>query len=74
VERALFLGGQALDRRMCQSIAQQLNLPARVGDPLARIGRGDFGRIDIPAHRWQAQPAWAVALGLSLASEIPHAA
>ncbi len=39
VERAIFVGGQAYDKRLCQSLAQRLNLPAQVGDPLVRVKR-----------------------------------
>ncbi len=74
VERALFLGGQARDRRLCQSIAQKLNVPSSVGDPLARMDRSDLTQTDLGADRRQAQPAWAVAVGLGLGSEITDAA
>ncbi len=65
VERAIFLGGQAADKRLCQLIAQRLNLPAQIGDPLVRIG-GDCGGTDSGLDRREAQPRWAVAVGLSL--------
>ena len=65
VERAIFVGGQAYDKRLCQAIAQKVNLPAQIGDPLVRIRRAKgatAGNLD-----WrQPQPAWAVAVGLSL--------
>jgi len=67
VERAIFVGGQATDRRLCQLLAQRLNLPAQVGDPLAQIGRGEAAGTGIGADRRGPQPAWAVAIGLSLA-------
>jgi type IV pilus assembly protein PilM len=74
VERALFLGGQALDRRLCQNIAQRLNMPACVGDPLARVERSDSTQADLGMDRRQAQPNWAVAVGLGLGAEIVQAA
>jgi len=64
VERAIFVGGQAADRRLCQAIAKRLNLPAQVGDPLIRVGG-----VTCPGDgvdRRQPQPRWAVAVGLSL--------
>jgi len=74
VERVLFLGGQALDRRFCQRLAQGLNLPGQIGDPLARIKSSrtaaEEGRLD----RRHPQPAWAVAVGLSLGADYPGAA
>ena len=68
VERAIFLGGQARDRRLCQGIARQLNLPSQVGDPLARIKHAENAGIepDGELDLRQTQPEWAVAVGLSL--------
>jgi type IV pilus assembly protein PilM len=74
VERAIFLGGQAMDRRLCGLIAQRLNLPAQIGDPLARIGRSNEVRSDLGLHRREPQPAWAVAVGLGLGATIYQAA
>ena len=67
VERAVFVGGQATDRRLCRLLARRLNLPGQVGDPLAQIGRGEAAGAGIGADRRGPQPAWAVAIGLSLA-------
>jgi type IV pilus assembly protein PilM len=64
VERAIFVGGQAADRRLCQAVAQRLNLPAQVGDPLIRIGGAAVPGGD--GDRREPQPRWAVAVGLSL--------
>lgn len=69
VERMIFLGGQAHDKRLCQIIAQRLALPARIGDPLARVGRNEGAGMDIGLDRRNVQPAWAVAVGLSLGAE-----
>jgi len=66
VERVIFLGGQAMDRHLCQSIAQRLNLPAQIGDPLVRMGNLHTGRSDSGLDRRESQPEWAVAVGLSL--------
>ncbi|MCD6365741.1 MAG: pilus assembly protein PilM [Planctomycetes bacterium] len=74
IERAIFLGGQAYDKRLCQSLAQQLNLPAQVGDPLVRIKRSNrnsdsdeaYGDVD----QRHPQPDWAVAVGLSLGAMV----
>ncbi len=62
IERVIFLGGQAYDKRLCQAIAKRLNLPAQVGDPLVRIARL-HGAV-LPSG--QPQPDWAVAVGLGL--------
>ncbi len=66
IERVIFLGGQAADRRLCQSVAQSLNLPAQIGDPLVRIGTAQGGVLETGLDRRQPQPRWAVAVGLSL--------
>jgi Tfp pilus assembly PilM family ATPase len=72
IARVVFLGGQALDHRLCQALAQRLHLPAQVGDPFARIARP--GETDFGLDRRQAQPAWAVAVGLSLGGQTMLAA
>jgi len=66
IERAIFLGGQANDKRLCQSIAQRLNLPAQIGDPLVRFARVEGAGLNVGLDRRQPQPHWAVAIGLSL--------
>lgn len=65
IERAIFVGGQAYDKRLCQSLAERLNVPAQVGDPLLRIGRSTDSDTDDQADRREPQPDWAVAVGLS---------
>ncbi len=74
VERALFLGGQAYDKRLCQNLAQRLTLPAQVGDPLAGIRRNVQTSPDSVLDRRNAQPDWAVAVGLSLGSQFVRSA
>jgi len=74
VSRAIFLGGLARDRRLCQRMAQQLNLPAQIGDPLARVDRVGEAGLEAGLDRREAQPAWAVAVGLSLGAQAPRAA
>lgn len=70
VERAIFLGGQANDKHLCQSLARRLNLPAQIGDPLLRVKRvGDVALFKDLDQRIP-QPDWAVAVGLSLGAEI----
>lgn len=66
IERAVFLGGQAHDKRLCQLLAQRLSLPAQIGDPLARINRSEGAGMDIGLDRRTVQPDWAVAVGLSI--------
>lgn len=70
IERAIFLGGQAYDKRLCQSIAKRLNVPAQIGDPLVRIKQVDDAGVEIGLDHRTPQPNWAVAVGLSLGSEL----
>lgn len=66
VDRLIFVGGEASHRWMCQQIAKELGLAAQVGDPLSRMARTcDLG-IASGIDRRHPQPAWAVAIGLSL--------
>jgi type IV pilus assembly protein PilM len=63
VDKAVFLGGEANNSRLCQCIARRLNLPATIGDPMAglRLPQGLEG-----FEAGKPQPSWAVAIGLSL--------
>ena len=70
VERAIFLGGQAHDKRLCQSLARHLNLPAQIGDPLLRIKRAEVDELNESMDQRKPQPDWAVAVGLSVGAEI----
>jgi len=65
VERVIFLGGQAYDKRLCQTVAQRLNLPAQIGDPLVRV---QFAPGAAPETE-EPKPDWAVAVGLSLGAD-----
>ena len=69
IERALFVGGQAYDKRLCQAIAQKLNLPAQIGDPLVRVNFGENAANAEELDRRNPQPNWAVAIGLSLGAD-----
>ena len=70
IERAIFVGGQAYDKRLCQAIAQRLNVPAQIGDPLIRVKRVDAVGLDAGLDRREPQPDWAVAVGLSLGAAL----
>jgi type IV pilus assembly protein PilM len=65
VARLIFVGGEARQRQVCRQIANQLGLCSQLGDPMCRI--------KVPSTELQSlidprvpQPAWAVAIGLSL--------
>lgn len=66
VQRLVFVGGEANQRGMCQQIAKSLGIAAQVGDPLTRMNhRGAVGP-ESGIDRRKPQPAWAVAIGLSM--------
>ena len=66
IDRVIFIGGQAHNKRLCQSIAKRLNLPAQVGDPLAGIQQAEQVGWNVGIDARQPNPSWAVAIGLSL--------
>ncbi|HEY0008402.1 MAG TPA: pilus assembly protein PilM [Tepidisphaeraceae bacterium] len=66
VDRIIFVGGEARQRGMCQQIAQSLGLAAQLGDPMVRMGKTTTVGLDSGLDAKQPQPAWAVALGLSM--------
>ncbi|MHC4981935.1 MAG: pilus assembly protein PilM [Planctomycetota bacterium] len=71
VERAVFVGGQASDKRLCQSLARRLALPAQIGDPLMRVSSVAAQTCAAGIDRRVPQPRWAVAVGLSLGAQQP---
>ena len=66
LDRLIFVGGEAHQRGICQSIARELGVAAQIGDPMARMARTTTVGIESGIDRRQAQPAWAVAVGLSM--------
>jgi len=70
IERVIFVGGQAHNKRLCQSIAERLELPAQVGDPMIGIKRLEQPGQAVALPAGTPQPAWAVAIGLSLGAAL----
>jgi len=66
IDRLIFVGGEACDRALCQSIADRLGIPGSVGDPLVRMGRISNISVESGIDRRMPQPGWAVAIGLSM--------
>lgn len=66
VDRAIFVGGEARHRGLCQHIARVLRLPAQIADPMARIARTGSEQLQGVSFR-DPQPGWAVAMGTCLA-------
>jgi type IV pilus assembly protein PilM len=66
VERLIFVGGEARHRVLVQQIAAELQIPAQLGDPLCRMSRTSDVGVESGIDRRSPQPAWAVAIGLSM--------
>jgi Tfp pilus assembly PilM family ATPase len=62
--RVVFTGAGALEANQCRAIAQSLQLPAQVGDPLARWTASEQAA---PSQDWglQIRPQWTIAAGLA---------
>jgi type IV pilus assembly protein PilM len=66
IDRLVFVGGEARQKGLCQQIARAMGLAAQVGDPIVRLAKNSEIGIDSGIDRRQPQPAWAVAIGLSM--------
>jgi hypothetical protein len=66
VDRLVFVGGEARQTWLCQGIAREMGLSAQLGDPLVRMAKTTDIGIESGIDRKQPQPAWAVAIGLSM--------
>ena len=65
VDRAVFFGGEARHRGLCQHIAKRIRLGAQVADPMARMARTGSETV-LGADFSTPQPGWTIAFGLSL--------
>ena len=66
IEKLVFLGGGSSDHDRCRRIASALQLPADLGDPLARLVRSAHATPPVGVDLRQRQGAWACPLGLCL--------
>lgn len=66
VQRVIFIGGEARQRSICQTLARQLGVQAQVGDALVRMHKSPGIGIESGIDCRQPQPGWSVAVGLSL--------
>ena len=66
VGKVIFLGGMAKNKTICQKLAQSLNLPAQLGDPLARVLPQSRTGNHSDLEEGQSYTDWAVAFGLGL--------
>lgn len=65
IDRAVFYGGEARHRGLCQLIAKRLRCPTHVADPVARIartGKEPCMGVDLTTP----QPGWTIAFGVSM--------
>lgn len=65
IQRAVFTGGESRDRGLCRSLAETLELPVTVGDPLAPLLSHETRRL--PGDPAGPHCGWAVACGLAAA-------
>lgn len=62
VDVLVFCGGEAHDLDVCRALAQSLNLPAQLGDPLVQVERN--ASLTSVVSAGTPHPDWAVAMGL----------
>jgi Tfp pilus assembly PilM family ATPase len=65
VDRAIFFGGEARHRGLCQHIARKIRLPAQVADPLARMARAGNEPV-LGVDFTTPQPGWTIPFGLCM--------
>ena len=66
IDRLMFVGGASQDHSMLRLIADRLQLPVQLADPMVRMNRRATINPDCGLDRRMPQPAWASAIGLSL--------
>ncbi|MSR42020.1 MAG: hypothetical protein EXS10_09010 [Phycisphaerales bacterium] len=66
LDRVVFLGGEARGVGLCQQLAAALRLPAKAGDPLARVLAHGSAPAGLPDSS-SSHPGWAVVCGLASA-------
>ncbi len=65
ISSAVFVGGEARQRVLCEHIARTLRLPGHAADPMARVartGKETISGVDLKTQ----QPGWASVLGACL--------
>lgn len=65
VDRMIFAGGQAKDRKLCQALAQYMNLPAQIGNPMVGLKVGEKAKAFLGENQ-SFRPGLTVGIGLSL--------
>lgn len=70
IDRLVFTGGGARHRALCVGIARELGLAAQVADPLMAMSKSMEIDPRSGIDRREPQPAWTVALGLSMGPKV----
>lgn len=66
IDRVVFVGGEAMQRSLCQQIAKRLGIAAQVGDPMVRLARTSKVSPESGLDVKTPQPGWAIAVGLTI--------
>lgn len=66
IDRIVFVGGEGMQKSLCKQIAKRLGIAAQLGDPMVRLGRMSKVTAESGLDVSKPQPAWAVAVGLSI--------
>lgn len=66
IDRIVFVGGESMQRSLCQKIAKGLGIAAQLGDPMVRLGRTSRVSPEAGLDTSKPQPAWAIPIGLSI--------
>lgn len=65
VDRVVFVGDAARDKRLCTALARRLNVSAQIGNPLAGVSVAPVKGLEA-SDKAPAAPSLAVSVGLSL--------
>jgi len=66
VGRVIFVGGQAQNKQLCQKLAQNLGLPAQLGDPMAGIDPNYRTGPHSDLNSDQSNCDWTIAYGMGM--------
>lgn len=70
IDRVVFVGGESMQRSLCQKIAKAVGIAAQLGDPMVRLGRTSQISPQSGLDLTTPQPGWVVAVGLSIGQSV----
>ena len=70
IDRVVFVGGESMQRSLCQKIAKAVGIAAQLGDPMVRLGRTSQISPQSGLDLTKPQPGWVVAVGLSIGQAV----